>query len=226
MENDAVIHLAYDGCGDAPLKLACTRKSCNTGVHTSVFPRNVTCKKCLRIILKYGYYKGLPVDEPNCKQWKEVRHKYFKKPKFTIKTYRNNGNLLRYGRDLTQQQIDAMLGGEVFTLLDEQSKPYKSVFMDSYNTIRESAFDSYNLYLFNLKYDNRNSKLHKLWIKTKLNWHLHKNPIEGCKRNNWFQCLIKTIRALFGLKSHLSGTYWDFPKFSNDGISRGQGKRY
>lgn len=53
------------------------------------------------------------------------------------KEYHNIGRTLTWGRDLTAQEMDALRGGEVFTLQNQQGAPHSQVVMDSYGKIRE-----------------------------------------------------------------------------------------
>ena len=57
--------------------------------------------------------------------------------KWNGKDHHNDGRTLEWGKDLTPGQIQALREGEVFTLIDEDEKPYSLVLMDSYDQIRE-----------------------------------------------------------------------------------------
>lgn len=132
-----------------------------------------------------------------------------KKPKFTNwrpKTYENKGHFLFWGRNLTDEQMTALKNGEIFTLLDIRLNPCKEVFMDAFNQIEEARFTP-----------------RMSWLKRKIGKIGHRWAFLS-SNNNWLQRLIKTIRLTLGLKTHWSGEYWDFPRFSQwDKSSQGQG---
>jgi hypothetical protein len=53
------------------------------------------------------------------------------------KTYFDNGRTVEWGKDLSEETLAAMDGGEVFTLLDPDGKPYSRLLRDAYGTQRE-----------------------------------------------------------------------------------------
>ena len=52
------------------------------------------------------------------------------------KEYEDNGKTLLWGKDLTEEQINLMEDGEIFTLLDEHGEFRSNVLMDSYGMLR------------------------------------------------------------------------------------------
>ena len=69
--------------------------------------------------------------------------------KYDPKKYFDNGRVLLWGEDLSPEASEAMLSGEIFTLLDPDGEPHRKVLKDTYNQIRErdigktSPFDSF-----------------------------------------------------------------------------------
>jgi hypothetical protein len=52
------------------------------------------------------------------------------------KEYYDKARYLRWGENLTSEQMSAMKQGETFILLDQIDRPYAIVLMDSRNKIR------------------------------------------------------------------------------------------
>lgn len=57
--------------------------------------------------------------------------------KWTPKHYHNLSRTLQWGKNLTNEERDALRDGEIFMLLDERGNPHSHIIMDSYGQIRE-----------------------------------------------------------------------------------------
>lgn len=55
------------------------------------------------------------------------------------KDYHDDGHILTWDKDLTADQMEALRGGEIFTLMAPDGiTPHCRVLMDSYDAIRDS----------------------------------------------------------------------------------------
>lgn len=53
------------------------------------------------------------------------------------KTYHDEGRTLKWGEDISIENMQALRSGEIFTLLNTEGEKYSTVLMDSYDQIRE-----------------------------------------------------------------------------------------
>jgi len=60
---------------------------------------------------------------------------------WNLKSYFNDGREVKWGEDLTEEEMDALRKGEVFTLMKD-GKPVKCVLMDSYDSIRDATIET------------------------------------------------------------------------------------
>lgn len=63
---------------------------------------------------------------------------------YNPKQYFNNGGILKYGENLTKDQKERLKNGEVFTLLNQDGRPWKHVLMDSFDVIRSGVIGETN----------------------------------------------------------------------------------
>ena len=55
--------------------------------------------------------------------------------------HHNNGKTLEWGKDISEENMDLLKQGEVFTLLDEDGEPHCLILKDSFGTIIEKEMD-------------------------------------------------------------------------------------
>ncbi len=55
--------------------------------------------------------------------------------------HHNTGKTLEWGKDISEENMNLLKQGEVFTLLDEDGEPYCLILKDSFGTIREKRIE-------------------------------------------------------------------------------------
>ena len=82
------------------------------------------------------FSRGTPVDR-GASQTISPERFYFLNMVYQPKECSDNGRTLQWGKDISEDDMELLRQGEIFTLVDDVRTPKFKILMDSYNVIRE-----------------------------------------------------------------------------------------